>query len=70
MFGFKKRKKELIRDIAREVISQLENSRGWQEFLPPVSHEGLVYMMTKNGDIYRMNKDFSGFETICKIHTH
>lgn len=75
MFGFKKRRKEkraaFIREIASQVVSTLDSSRGWQKFLPPVAFRDAMYLVTEDGTIYRMQHDgLSGMETICKIHTH
>lgn len=71
MFGFKKRRQQLVADIAKEVISQLGNSRGWQKFLPPVAFRDSVYLVTEDGTIYRMRQDsLTDMETICKIHQH
>lgn len=61
MFGLrahkKKRRHELIRDIAREVISQLQGQRAWETFLPPVVLRDTVYMVTVDGKIYIMRED-------------
>lgn len=54
---FANRRKALIRDIANEVISQLENQRGWKKFLPPVAMRDTVYMMTEDGSVYAMRYD-------------
>lgn len=45
MFGFKKRRKDLIRQIASETVSQLQDKRGWETFLPPVVMDGKIYTM-------------------------
>lgn len=75
MFGFKRRRQErrraFVREIASEVVSTLENTHRWKEFLPPVAFRDYVYLVTKDGTIYRMGIDqSSGMETICKIHQH
>lgn len=59
MKWFKNRRKAMIRDIANEVINQLEGRRGWKKFLPPVALDGCVYMVTEDGSIYRMKRDIS-----------
>lgn len=64
---FKNRRKALIRDIANEVISQLESQRGWQKFLPPVALRDTIYMVTEDGTIYAMREDVTGMATIMKI---
>ena len=71
MFGFKRRRKALIREIAVEVVSQLSNSRGWEKFLPPVVCRDKVYMVTEDGKIYGMREDtLSGMEIITQIRNH
>lgn len=68
MNWFKNRRKALIRDIAKEAISQLENQRGWKKFLPPVAMRDTVYMMTEDGEVYAMRYDHtSNMEIIMKI---
>lgn len=68
MKWFKNRRKALIRDIANEVISQLESQRGWKKFLPPVVLHDKVYMVTEDGSIYRMGYDgLSEMEVIMQI---
>jgi hypothetical protein len=57
MKWFKKRRQALIRDIAKEVIDQLGNSRGWRKFLPPVALRDCVYFVTEDGMIYKMKYD-------------
>jgi hypothetical protein len=64
---FKKREEQRNRKIALEVCSQLGNmGRGWERFLPPVVVRDMVYMVTENGSIYRMQTD-GAFETITQI---
>ncbi len=67
MKWFKNRRKALIRDIANEVISQLENQRGWKKFLPPVALRDTIYMVTEDGSIYAMREDMTGMATIMQI---
>jgi len=68
MKWFKNRRKALIRDIASEVISQLENQRRWKKFLPPVAMRDTVYMMTEDGEVWAMKYDLtSNMEVIMKI---
>ncbi len=68
MKWFKNRRKALIRDIANEVMTQLENRRGWKKFLPPVAMRDTVYMMTEDGTVYGMKQDFnSNMEVIYQI---
>lgn len=68
MFGFSKRRKKLIEDIAYKVIEQLEQKRGWKEFLPPVAMRDTVYLVTKDGEIYAMRYDHTNeMEMITKI---
>lgn len=52
-------------NIAAEVVAQLESKRGWHKFLPPVSCNGRIYMMTEDGEIYAMGVD--RLEQIMKI---
>lgn len=68
MGWFRKKRQLLVRDIAAEVINQLEGQRGWREFLPPVAFRDCVYFMTKDGQIFRMEPDgVTGQERFCKI---
>lgn len=67
MKWFKNRRKALIRDMAAEVISQLENRRGWKKFLPPVALRDTIYMVTEDGSIYAMREDMTGMATIIQI---
>lgn len=68
MTWFKRRRKALIRDIANEVITQLENQRGWKKFLPPVAMRDTVYMMTEDGEVWAMRWNHaSNMEIIMKI---
>lgn len=60
-------RRALIRDIASEVISQLEGRRGWQKFLPPVALQDTVYMTTEDGAVYAMRRDNTGMEMIIQI---
>lgn len=67
MKWFKNRRKALIRDIAVEVISQLESQRGWKKFLPPVVLRDTIYMVTEDGSIYAMREDMTDMATIMQI---
>lgn len=68
MKWFKKRRQKLISDIANEVVRTLENSRGWEKFLPPVAMRDTVYMMTEDGKVYAMKYDHtSNMEVIMQI---
>ena len=61
----------LIRDIAAETVRQLESGHGWQEFLPPVALRDCIYMVTKDGAIYRMHQDqVAGMEIVTQIRRH
>ena len=70
MKWFKKRRQKLISDIANEVVKTLENSRGWEKFLPPVVVRDTMYMVTEDGKIYAMRYDMtSEMEMIIKIRS-
>jgi len=67
----KQRKLQAERNaIAEAVIDKLYMSgrSGWEEFLPPVMLRDSIYMVTKNGSIYRLAKDSaSEMEFITQI---
>lgn len=67
MNWFKKRRQALIRDIAAEVIGQLEARKGWKKFLPPVALRDSLYMVTEDGAIYVMKQDHAGMEVVMQI---
>lgn len=69
MNWFKRRRERLAKEIAAEVSKKLE-AQGWNEFLPPVAFRDCVYLVTKNGSIYRMTQDMgAGMEQICQIRS-
>jgi ATP-dependent helicase YprA (DUF1998 family) len=56
---FQKRRQKLIDDIAKAVINKIDDAHLSGEFLPPVTLNGMVYIMTKRGEIYRMQQDLT-----------
>ena len=63
-----KRRIEQNKEIANEVIRQLDNKRGWEKFLPPVVVRDTVYLVTEDGSIYAMKyDDYSNMEMIVQI---
>lgn len=58
----------IVRDVARETVRQMAAGGGWREFLPPVVLRDCVYMVTKDGCVYRMHWDSgSQMEQITQI---
>lgn len=65
---FKKIRQTFVRDVAAETIRQLENGRGWREWLPPVAFHDCVIFTSKDGQIYKMYFDvMSSREMFTKI---
>ena len=67
MKWLQKMRAALIRDVAAETVRQLHSNHYWQEFLPPVVVREDVYLVTKNGTIYKMRQDHGGYEMIMKV---
>jgi hypothetical protein len=57
MMWFRKLRQSFISAIATETVRQIENNRPFREFLPPVAFRDAVYLMTKDGMVYRMQFD-------------
>lgn len=69
---FKQRKlnarRALVNEIANRTYDLLSASNGWEKFLPPVSLDGVIYMVTENGSIYRLTRDHAAqMEQITQI---
>jgi len=65
---FEKFRKKLINEIANAVVNKLESQKGWHKFLPPVVIRDCMYMMTEDGEIYRMDAGgIDGMEMVIKI---
>jgi len=63
----KKRRDRKNKAIAMAVRNEL-SAGGWEKFLPPVTIRDKMYMVTENGNIYRMDiDDLADMERIIQI---